>query len=133
MKHEKKIEWMAMWAVKNNAALMLEGECGFGRECVGIIVGECFPSYEWDHEDTYERIDNNGDVWVPDDAYHKSPCVAVLGRGEPAESQLYDWLVWFDANGFKLEEGTVERDAPFDAIDLILGKHRYSRMIKQAE
>jgi hypothetical protein len=92
MTHEEKIEWMAIWCAKNKVALDLSGECGFGRECVGISTGDCYPSYEWDDDQNYKRIDNNGDVWRPPNAYHKHPCVAVLGRGEPAEAELYDWL-----------------------------------------
>lgn len=129
MKHEKKIEWMALWAAKNKVALTLEGECGFGRECVGILAGECYPDYEWDDDD-YNRIDNNGEVWTPDDAYHKHPCVAVLGRGEKAEAQLYDWLKWFDDNNFKVEQGMVD-NPPTDPILIMLGEHKYSRMVKQ--
>lgn len=132
MNREEKMQWMAVWAAKNKAALALEGECGFGRECVGILAEDQFPSYEWDDEETWERIDNNGDVWVPEDAYHKCPCVAVLGRGEEAENQLFEWLNWFDDNGFKIETGAVEHKRRLDPIDLIMGKHRYSRMVKAA-
>jgi hypothetical protein len=131
MTHEDKIQWMALWAVKNNAQLTLEGECGFGRECVGILVGDQFPSYEWEDDETYEREDNNGDVWTPDGAYHKHPCVAVLGRGEDAEAQLYNWLKWFDDNGFETDSGFVDNAGSLDPIMMMLGKHRYSRMVKK--
>ena len=102
MTQAEKIEWMIQWAHRNQCVLTLEGECGFGRECVGVVAGGSFPSYEWYDED-YNREDNNGEVWCPPGAYHKHPCVAVLGRGSYAEGQLYDWLNWFDTNGFKLE------------------------------
>jgi hypothetical protein len=46
MTHEEKIQWMAMWAVKHGVTLKLEGECGFGRECVGILAGDVYPDYE---------------------------------------------------------------------------------------
>ena len=131
MTHEEKIQWMALWATRNRAALDLEGECGFGRECVGVAFADCYPDYEWFDDKTYERIDNNGDVWTPPDAYHKHPCVAVLGRGEAAESQLYDWLKWFDDNGFVTETGALEMDPKLGAIGFLLGKHRYSRMARK--
>ena len=118
-----------MWAVKNNLRLTFEGECGFGRECVGVLADEQYPDYEW-YDDDYEREDENGDVWTPKDAYHKHPCVAVLGRGEDAESQLYEWLMWFDANGFKVETGIQPVDPKLGAIAFILGKHTYQRMVR---
>lgn len=130
MTHEEKIQWMAVWAAKNGLQLNLEGECGFGRECVGVSTEGHFPDYEWHNEETWERADQNGDVWTPADAYHKHPCVAVLGRGEGAESQLYDWLKWFDDNGFKLETGEQPVDPKLGVIGLLLNKHRYARMVR---
>jgi len=131
MTHEDKIEWMSVWAAKHGVKLELEGECGFGRECVGITTEGHFPDYEWDDED-YERIDENGEVWTPEDAYHKHPCVAVLGRGEDAEAQLYDWLKWFDGNNFTVETGDQTMDPALGAIGFMMGKHRYARMVKDA-
>lgn len=133
--HEEKVAWMALWAAKNKLQLMLEGEVGFGRQCVGVVTEGHYPDYEWYDNATYERIDPNGDVWTPPDAYHKHPCVAVLGRGEAAEAQLYDWLKWFDDNNFKLTTG----DNPVDPKDhqqtqlikALLGQHRFARMEKQ--
>jgi len=128
MTHKEKIAWMANWVVKHKAMLVLEGECGFGRECVGILIDGKYPDYEW-YED-WDRMDNNGEVWMPKDAYHKHPCVAVLGRGEEAESQLYDWLKWFDDNGFVIEAGWVELSPSIDFLDVMLGRDRYCRMVK---
>lgn len=133
--HTQKIEWMAVWAAKNNLQLKLEGTCGFGRDCVGVIRGENYPDYEWYDKDTDERLDNNGEVWVPKDAYHKHTCVAVLGRGERAEAQLYDWLKWFDDNGFVLEESNIQlKDDPvMRQIQMLMGQHRYARMVKKEQ
>ncbi len=130
MKHSKKIEWMAVWCAHNNLQLKLKGECGFGRECVGASVEGHFPDYRWYNND-FEREDANGDVWVPGDAYHKHECVAVLGRGEKAESQLYDWLKWFDDNGFVVETGDQAMDPGLGTIGILLGQHRYARMVRQ--
>ena len=126
MRHQEKIDWMVRWAHKNKVLLVLEGECGFGRECVGISANNIYPDYEW--EDSYE----NGFVWKPRNAYHKYPCVAVLGRGEEVESQLYDWLKWFDDNNFVVKFGY--NDPPkggFSTMDILLGKHLYVRMVKE--
>lgn len=129
MKHEKKIEWMAVWAAKNKMKLELEGEVGFGRPCVGVVSDFSYPDYMW-YDEEFERVDNNGDVWCPENAYHKHPCVAVLGRGKEAEEQLYEWLKWFDENGFRLETGTLEMNPDLGAIGILLGKNRYSRMVR---
>lgn len=123
MTHDQKIEWMAVWAAKNGVALVLKGECGFGRECVGISVDGHYPDY--DEEDD--------SVWCPSDFYHKHPCVAVLGRGEHSESQLYDWLKWFDDNGYTVETGSQPVDPSLGVIAYALGKHRYARMVKGAK
>lgn len=91
MKHADKIQYMKDWCSRHGSTLnlygctlTLDGECGFGRECVGVLVGEIYPDYEvWDYEsDEIKRLDNNGDVWRPKNAYHKHPCVAVLGHGK---------------------------------------------------
>src|SRR5574343_1862446 len=123
---------MAVWAPKNGLRLNLKGECGFGRECVGVEIDGHYPDYEWhDESKGYERLDNNGDVWTPADAYHKHPCVAVLGRGENAEAQLYEWLKWFADNGFHLETGSlpIDKSIPIE-LTLIMCKHKYARMVK---
>lgn len=133
MTHDEKVGWMALWAAKNGLQLNLEGECGFGRECVGVITEGIYPDYQWYDEATGKRADNNGDVWQPPDAYHKHPCVAVLGRGEGPESQLYDWLKWFDDNGFKLEVGDQPFDPKLGFLGIVLGKHRYVRMVRGAK
>lgn len=119
--------WMLSFCERNNCLLSLHGEVGFGRIAVGIIQGNGYPSYRW-YDDDYNRIDDNGDVWAPVDAYHKHSCVAVLGHGEAAESQLYHWLRWFDDNNFKVE--TVDRPER-DAISMILHGVTEARMVRQ--
>lgn len=131
MNHQEKIEWMAVWCAKNKLQLELEGECGFGRECVGVISDGSYPDYQWYDPSTYERADKNGDVWTPEDAYHKHECVAVLGRGEVAEAQLYDWLKWFDDNDFVFESGDQPLRPEEGIFGLLLGRNRYKRMVKK--
>ncbi len=128
---KEKMEWMAIWAAKNGAALVLNGECGFGRECVGIQVNGSYPDYHWYDDDTYDQLDKNGAVWQPKDAYHKCEVVAVLGHGEEAESQLFEWLQWFDTHGFKVQTGEIKLSKPLDAISMMMGKNKFQRMVKQ--
>lgn len=132
MTHQEKLEWMAVYAARNGLQLQLAGECGFGRECVGVLKHDKYPDYEWYSEPDYERADSNGDIWVPPDAYRKHPCVAVLGRGEAVESQLYDWLKWFEDNRFEVQTGKQELDPRIPlAFSIALGKDRYVRMVKK--
>lgn len=128
MTHKEKIQWMTNWCVKNNCKLELKVDCGFGRNCVGISYDETYPDYKWCDEN-YNRIDNNGRVWTPKDAYHKHPCVAVLGHGEEAEKQLYDWLKWFDENNFVLEV-TKNPDFVMEE-DVIMGRDILKRMVRK--
>ena len=132
MTHAEKIQWMATWAALNGLKLELEGEVGFGRPCVGVSVEDKYPDYEWYDQKTFKRLDDNGQVWTPPDAYHKHPCVAVLGRGEQAEEQLFRWLEWLDSNKFKLEVGDQPMDPSLGLVGFMLGKHRYARMVRQA-
>lgn len=131
MEHKKKVEWMTVWCARNGVRLALEGECGFGRECVGISVDGKYPDYFWYNEETWERADSNGDVWQPEDAYRKQPCVAVLGRGEKAEAQLYDWLKWFSDNNFVIHTGERPVDPALGMIAYILGRNRFARMVRK--
>ena len=130
MKHCEKIQWMHNYCADNDLTLTLEGECGFGRECVGVLLDGSYPDYKWYDFESGEE-DDNGEVWTPDDAYHKHPCVAVLGRGEKAEDQLYEWLKWFNDNNFK-PEITEAATQPKDIISIMLGRGTEKRMVKMA-
>lgn len=126
MTHKEKIDWMLHWCLKNKVMLQLEGECGFGRECVGILTEGHYPDYDWEGKDENEKI------WLPKDAYHKHDCVAVLGRGRKAENQLYKWLKWFDDNNYSVKTGDNEIDPELPiGLILLMGKHRYARMVKE--
>lgn len=128
------VVWLTDWATANGCTLSLRGEVGFGRECVGILREGAYPDYEWDDPHTYRRIDLNGEVWTPEDAYHKHPCVAVLGTSEAAVEQLYEWGQWFDSNGFRVEASDADRAEYADLPPVIvmgLGKHRHVRMVRQ--
>ena len=123
---EEKIEWMNQWCEKQGLTLELNGECGFGRESVGVSAGGNYPDYEW-YNDDFDEVSGNGEVWTPEDSYHKHPCVAVLGHGEGSTSQLYDWLKWFDENGFKYQ--TAPRFNRHQVEALMHGT-KYHRMVK---
>jgi len=132
MTRQEKLDWMINWAHKNKVILELEGSCGIGRDCVGITAKGLYPDYHW-YDDSYEKIDENGDVWVPEDAYHKHECVAVLHHGENSEAQLYEWLQWFDTNNFTVEakQAGEEQIKSLHIIEIMMGRHNTLRMVKQ--
>ena len=89
-----------------------EGECGFGRECVGMSTGGAWVDYNPHDATTYERIEEFYDErlapphdQVPD-AYHKHECMAVLGRGREAIRQLAIWCRHYNELGVEV----VDRD-----------------------
>lgn len=85
-----------------------EGECGFGRECVGLTNGNNWVDYNPTNHETYEEIKEFYDerLWdiTPEDAYHKHNCLAVLGRGEYAIRQLSEWVDKLNELGAVVEE-----------------------------
>ena len=85
-----------------------EGECGFGRECVGLTNGNNWVDYNPTHSETYEYIEGFYDERfydiAPEDAYHKHNCLAVLGRGENAIRQLSEWVDKLNELGAVVEQ-----------------------------
>ena len=73
-----------------------DGEVGFGRKCVGLTNGSNyidynptqFPDYDYVEEFYDERL---YDI-VPENAYHKHNCLAVLGNEESSIIQLSEWI-----------------------------------------
>jgi len=120
--HDTRMEvaFLEQWARQNGCRFEPEGECGFGRECVGISAGHEYPSYEaWDME-TFQRTHDCPEAAPPPevtDAYHKHPCLAVLGRGPDAIHQLYVWVKNLADNGVVVER---RRRKVRDAIDLLV-------------
>ena len=73
-----------------------DGEVGFGRKCVGLTNGNNyvdynptqFPDYDYVEEFYDERL---YDI-IPENAYHKHNCLAVLGNEETSIIQLSEWI-----------------------------------------
>lgn len=105
-----------VWAMENRV-IITEGECGFGRPCVGITSGTHW--VDWRSSTgapDYLPVLPFYDGWIPDDAYHKYDCVAVLGQDDVAWNQL---ALWLDAI---IEGGWIvlhEDHHPTDGIDLL--------------
>jgi hypothetical protein len=73
-----------------------EGECGLGRECVGLTNGNNYVDYNPICEPNYDYVEGFYDerLWdiAPENAYHKHDCLAVLGRGDNAIRELSEWI-----------------------------------------
>ena len=101
---ETQIVYLTEWAARYRCSLQLNGQVGFGRDCVGVLKGDTY----LDYEDQWE-------IWKPEDAYHKHDCVAVLGHGDESLEQLYRWVKWLDENRYGVE---VVYRQPTSDIDL---------------
>jgi len=110
------VAFLEQWARQNGCRFVAEGECGFGRECVGISAGGEWPSYEAFDYETLEATHSCPEAAPPSevtDAYHKHPCLAVLGRGPDAIHQLYLWVQSLAAHGVVVER-RARRGRPID-------------------
>lgn len=99
-----------------------EGECGFGRECVGLTNGSNWVDYNpisealgYDYIPEFydERLEPPEGVT---DAYHKHKCMAVLGRGERAIHQLALWCQRYDELGVERVDRENESDSVFQLM-----------------
>lgn len=99
---DAKIKFMRKWAEQQGARLDLDGECGFGRQCVGILVGTDLQAQypEWRDAEAFWD-DEQPAAWETPaafppasvtDNYDKASVLCVLGRGADSIDQLYDWV-----------------------------------------
>lgn len=107
--HLRRLAWLRGYASGAGLVLDLEGEVGFGRECVGLLLdGEYV---DWD--EYAPEGEGTGPRGEAVDAYHKHPCIAVLGRGVEAEKQLYEWV-----NRIVTAGAVPRRDVPKEIPDV---------------
>lgn len=96
------------FAIRNKLIFEEEGSVGFGRDCVGLTNGNNYLEYNPTDSVNYDPIEGFQDDRFydicPPDAYHKHNCIAVLGRGEDAISQLADWIDKLNELGVVVEE-----------------------------
>jgi len=102
------------FANKNKVVFDSEGECGFGRECVGLRSGDNWLSYNPLNMETYDPIEKYYDdrhyELSPENAYHKGDYLCVLGRGDGAIRELSEWvdeLKHLDASVVPFETGAT--------------------------
>jgi hypothetical protein len=94
------------FANKHSLIFEEEGECGFGRECVGLLKKSNYVEYNpfEDHGYVEGFYDERFYDICPPDAYHKHNCLAVLGRGDDAIRQLSDWVDKLNEIGVSVEK-----------------------------
>jgi len=113
---EDKKKWLEDWArsLDPDIRFVAEAECGFGRECVSIT-----------HEGLGQHVEYPDDAPVTaDDAYHKGPYLCVLGRGENAVNQMYDWCKALDAEGYNKFQAQANDKFDGHPIAKILGQDK---------
>lgn len=138
MDMQEKIAFMQEWAESQGARLELEGECGFFRECVGILVGEGaaaqYPMWSDDYAYLEEAEPSSWQTPGAEppgsvkDYYHKASVLCVLGRGDDAINQLYDWVQSLSDNGV-----VIRPDGIKDGVLALLGQETYVLTTKRRE
>jgi hypothetical protein len=117
---DAQIVYITEWASRFRCALQLNGQVGFGRNCVGVLQGDTYIDTS-DIKDQ-EAYREGGDWWEPEDSYHKHDCLAVLGHGDESLEQLYRWVKWLDENRYGIEvvyrEPSSVTDLAFHGISL---------------
>lgn len=109
--------FLTEWATRNGAVVTFTGECGFGRECVGVMIGNAYLDYSHLY-DLFGRDETKWALWwAPEDAYHKHDCMAVLGRGPAAVEQLYQWAKFLDEHNWTVSS---ESRQPTHVVDAML-------------
>lgn len=87
------------FANKHSLILEKEGECGFGRPCVGFLTKGSnyldhnptnYKDYSYINGEYDERLDAPSGV----EAYHKHDCMAVLVHDDEYEEGLAQLLKW---------------------------------------
>ena len=73
-----------------------DGEVGFGRKCVGLTNGNNYVDYNPTQYPDYDYVEEFYDERlfdiIPENAYHKHNCLAVLGNEESSIIQLSEWI-----------------------------------------
>ena len=123
----EQIVYLTEWASKYGATLQLNGQVGFGRDATGILKGDTYIA-TGNIKET-EAYQPGGEWWEPEDSYHKHDCLCVLGHGDEALAQLYEWVKWLDEHGYGIEE--ISR-TPTSQIDLLFHGVSTPRLVKLA-
>lgn len=110
MTKDKMILKLSKFAEEHGIVLQMKGECGFGRPCVGFLKHDNYVDYCPTEHPNYSRIAKFYDdrlLQVPEDAYHKHDCMAVLVHDDNYDEglkQLCEWVDTYEDLGVELVE-----------------------------
>ncbi len=88
------------FATDHDCLLVLKGEVGMGRPCVGFTRGKGYVDTAPYDMTTFEPLPGFGDEvgeMAPANAYHKHPCLAVLVEDDDYEAGLAELREWVGA------------------------------------
>jgi hypothetical protein len=121
------------WATQNRVVIT-DGECGFGRPCVGVSAGDKWVDWQANTgAPDYTDIPGGYDGWTPMDAYHKHECVAVLVHNDDLPFAWNQLKLWLDAIIEGGWEVIHEDRVPKDALDLLFHGTSTARLGKPKE
>jgi hypothetical protein len=125
---EAQIVYLTEWAARYRCSLQLNGQVGFGRDCVGILKDSHYiDTQDAKNATAYNHNSEPGSWWEPEDSYHKHDSLAVLGHGQDSLDQLYRWVKWLDENQWGVEE--IYRQ-PSSDIDLALHGISLAKLVR---
>lgn len=123
------------FAKKHDLTFVFDGECGFGRPCVGFSVVGNYVEY---NPTSFPDYNNIADLYsekhysiAPKDAYHKHDCMAVLVENENKEEalkQLLEWVEELEKQNVRIEKyktGAIGMQA------MLSGTTGYALVIKE--
>jgi hypothetical protein len=117
-------EKLFAFAEKHGLNLVVDGECGFGRPCVGFTDARSnYVDYNPCSVGDYKPIEGLQDdrhyEITPEDAYHKHDCMAVLNHGDrdKALAQLLEWVEQLETIGVEVVEYAT---GAMDAIQVMI-------------
>jgi hypothetical protein len=108
-----------LWAAQNKVVIS-DGECGFGRKCVGVLgLDDSWVEY---NDGYYGRGATLNPEELPTNAYHKHPCIAVLVHDDEefAWRELSEWLDLLIAKGYAVEYEENKYDEGTSVIEMLL-------------
>ena len=95
---KKDRDLLERFALDHKLVFEEKGEIGFGRPCVGFTKGTSYVYYNPMDSTTFKVIQGFEDERIrentPENAYHKSDCLAVLVHNNDYETAIQELVQW---------------------------------------